>query len=262
MQVFSGPSFVGFDVETANSARGSICVIGLTVVTAGRITAIHSWLCRPPAGLDRFDPGNIGIHGITPNAVAREPSFMQRLSDMLDVVGDLSLIAHNASFDIGALREAFAADEMTWRPLQYGCTLMWSRHGSDREQRLPPCRWKPSASSDDGTSSRRNSLCPWGSQAHQGECAPVLAWCRIAGPTPPAEGGAMADRCVCPARSTEGFEIINGIGYNTTPDRALRRLSPEDRELWLAMVADRSGKRSYAEQRTSGVWATTSRIVE
>ncbi|NKS63870.1 hypothetical protein GS966_18155 [Rhodococcus hoagii] len=128
VQVFSGPSFIGFDVETANSARGSICAIGLTVVTAGQITTTHSWLCRPPAGLDRFDAVNIGVHGITANDVARQPTFRQRLGDMLDVVGDLPLVAHNASFDIGALRAASTADGMTWRPLDYGCTLLWSRN--------------------------------------------------------------------------------------------------------------------------------------
>lgn len=126
--VVSGPSFVGFDVETANGSRGSICAIGLTVVNAGRVTATHSWLCRPPAGLERFDAGNIGVHGITSRDVATQPTFRHRLSDMLDLVGDLPLVAHNAAFDIGALREASAVESMTWRPLQYGCTLRWSRN--------------------------------------------------------------------------------------------------------------------------------------
>lgn len=123
----TGPSFVGFDVETANSARGSICAIGLTVINAGQVTATHSWLCRPPAGLERFDAGNIGIHGITPRDVAQQPNFRDRLGDMLDLIGDLPLVAHNAAFDIGALREASVAESVTWRPLHYGCTLQWSR---------------------------------------------------------------------------------------------------------------------------------------
>lgn len=46
---------------------------------------------------------------------------------MLDVVGDLPLIAHNVAFDIGALREASTAGGLTWRALEYGCTLLWSR---------------------------------------------------------------------------------------------------------------------------------------
>lgn len=125
--VSTGPSFVGFDVETANGARGSICAIGLSVVTGGQVTATYSWLCRPPSGLDRFEPGNSLIHGLTARDVAGQPTFRQRLGDMLDVIGDLPLIAHNAAFDIGALREASAAESMSWRPLTYGCTVIWSR---------------------------------------------------------------------------------------------------------------------------------------
>lgn len=123
----SGPSFVGFDVETANGSRGSICAIGLTVVKGGRTVETHSWLCRPPEGLNKFAAGNILIHGIRPQDVSNQPSFRQRFGDMLDVIGDLPLVAHNAAFDIGAIREASATESMSWRPLTYGCTLKWSR---------------------------------------------------------------------------------------------------------------------------------------
>lgn len=128
LETSSGPSFVGFDVETANSARGSICAIGLTVVRGGRITATHSWLCNPPHGLDRFEARNIAVHGITPRDVAAQPAFRQRLADMADVIGDLPLVAHNAAFDIGALREASIAEAVTWQPRNYGCTLIWARN--------------------------------------------------------------------------------------------------------------------------------------
>jgi len=122
-----GPSFVGIDVETANSDRGSICALGLSVVRAGRIVDTRSWLCRPPEDIGGFDPGNIRIHGIRPADVARQPRFSERFVDMLDLAGDLPLVAHNASFDIGAVRAASAATALSWRPLQYGCTLQWAR---------------------------------------------------------------------------------------------------------------------------------------
>jgi len=123
----AGPSFVGFDVETANSDRGSICAIGLTVVRDGRIVDTHSWLCRPPEKLQRFHPRNIDIHGIRPGDVSRQPTFRERFADVLDLVGELPLVAHNASFDIGAIRAASAASGLSWRSLQYGCTLQWAR---------------------------------------------------------------------------------------------------------------------------------------
>lgn len=122
-----GPSFVGFDVETANTDRGSICALGLSVVHQGRIVDTRSWLCRPPESLAGFAPNNISIHGIRPDDVARQPTFQRRFSDVLDLVGDLPLVAHNAAFDIGAIRAASAATELSWQPLRYGCTLQWAR---------------------------------------------------------------------------------------------------------------------------------------
>jgi DNA polymerase-3 subunit epsilon len=56
----AGLDFVAFDVETANSRRGSICAIGAAVVRGGAVVSTHSWLTRPPAGLDHFDGFNIG----------------------------------------------------------------------------------------------------------------------------------------------------------------------------------------------------------
>lgn len=35
--------------------------------------------------LEHFDAGNIGIHRITPNGVARQPAFDQRLGVLLDI---------------------------------------------------------------------------------------------------------------------------------------------------------------------------------
>src|SRR5699024_5800820 len=123
----AGPSFVGFDVETANSVRGSICAIGLSIVRDGNIVDTRSWLCRPPRRLAKFEARNIDIDGIRPGDVARQPMFRERIADVLDLVGELPLVAHNASFDIGAIRAASAASGLSWRPLQYGCTLQWAR---------------------------------------------------------------------------------------------------------------------------------------
>jgi DNA polymerase-3 subunit epsilon len=122
-----GPSFVAFDVETANSHRGSICAMGLTAVHDGIIVDTHSWLCQPPTGLQYFDPFNIRIHGISPKDVADQPPFTTRLEQMLTVVGDLPVIAHNAAFDLGAIRQGCDQEHLPWPTLTYGCTLMWSR---------------------------------------------------------------------------------------------------------------------------------------
>lgn len=120
-------NFVAIDVETANSQRGSICSFGLAVVEDGEVVRTESWLTRPPGELDWFDRFNIGLHGITPAMVVDAPAFCERLDQVLKVVGDRPVVAHNAAFDIGAIRQGCDADELDWPELTYGCTLVLSR---------------------------------------------------------------------------------------------------------------------------------------
>lgn len=120
-------NFVALDVETANSNRGSICAFGLSIVENGEVVRTENWLTRPPAVLDWFDGRNIGIHGITPGMVTNAPPFKKRLAQVLDVVGDLPIVAHNAAFDTSAIRGGCDADGLKWPDLTYGCTMVLSR---------------------------------------------------------------------------------------------------------------------------------------
>lgn len=118
----AGRSFVAFDVETANANRGSICQIGLAVVRDGVINQTYSLYCRPPEIMDWFDARNMKIHGITPERVSTEPSVADRIPLVLDIVGDLPLIAHNASFDRQALADASGAVGFPLPRLTFGDT--------------------------------------------------------------------------------------------------------------------------------------------
>ena len=122
-----GLDFVGFDVETANQNWGSICQIGLVKVIDGREVERVSWLCTPPESLGPFDDYNISIHGITPESVAEEPSVGQRIDTLVEFVGDLPLVAHNAQFDASALRDACRALDREVPNLGFACTLALSR---------------------------------------------------------------------------------------------------------------------------------------
>jgi DNA polymerase-3 subunit epsilon len=133
-----GLDFVAIDVETANSRRGSICAIGVAVVRGGAVVSSHSWLTRPPAGLDRFDGVNVSLHGITPEMVADQPDFGDRLDQLLAITEGLPLVAHNAAFDMGALREACVAIDRDWPATDYGCSLIMARRALDLiSYRLP-----------------------------------------------------------------------------------------------------------------------------
>lgn len=122
-----GFSFVAFDVETANRHWGSICQMGLVRVVDGEITERASWLCRPPAGIDEFDPFNVDCHGITADDVADKPVVGELFEQFNDFVGDLPVVAHNAYFDASALRYAALASGHAVPAITFGCSLAQSR---------------------------------------------------------------------------------------------------------------------------------------
>ncbi|APA97296.1 exonuclease domain-containing protein [Nocardia seriolae] len=134
----AGLSFAAIDVETANSARGSICAVGVTVVQGGRRAEAESWLCRPPAGLDFFNWHNIRVHGITAAMVAEQPEFAHRWPEIVRLVDDLPVIAHNAGFDSGAIREACGRSGIREPGWSYSCSLALARRHLDLDSyRLP-----------------------------------------------------------------------------------------------------------------------------
>ncbi|MGW5108073.1 exonuclease domain-containing protein [Nocardia sp. NPDC004123] len=134
----AGLSFAAIDVETANSARGSICAVGVTVVRDGRHEETSSWLCRPPAGLDFFNWHNIRVHGISAAMVADKPEFAQRWAEVESLVGELPVIAHNVGFDSSAIREACGRSGIRIPAWSYSCSLALARrHLSLDSYRLP-----------------------------------------------------------------------------------------------------------------------------
>lgn len=119
--------FVALDVETANSQRASICSIGYTLVADGQVVSSHSQLVKPPPGFETFDGRNIGIHGITPSMVESAPSFGEVLTGLAPTLFGKVVVAHNAAFDIGAIRQACTASGLDWPEMTYGCTLVLAR---------------------------------------------------------------------------------------------------------------------------------------
>ncbi len=116
--------FVAIDFETANSFRGSPCAVGLARVRDGVVVQAASSLMRPPNGYDHFDSWNMRIHGITPGRVRDAPVFAALWPSVLNFIGDDTVVAHNASFDVGVIREACAVSGLPWPSMRYACTLV------------------------------------------------------------------------------------------------------------------------------------------
>jgi len=121
--------FVAIDFETANSFRWSPCAIGISIVRDSKVVEQITQLICPPNATDAdcFDDFNISIHGITWEMVKDQPKFLDVWNSLIPKIGSLPLVAHNAAFDIGVLRESLDEEGGEWPTLTYTCTLVTSR---------------------------------------------------------------------------------------------------------------------------------------
>ena len=123
----AGRTFAAIDVETANAQRASICAIGIVIVEDGEVTGRYKWLVQPPLGFQTFSPFNTAVHGIRAADVAGAPTFASVLPKVAELLNGLPVVAHNASFDVGAIRLACLASEAPMPTFHYGCTMALSR---------------------------------------------------------------------------------------------------------------------------------------
>jgi len=119
-----GESWVAIDFETA-SVRGTPCAVGMVEVDQGRIRRSAGWLVRPP--IFEFSPFNIALHGITPEMCRHAPDWGESLLRIEEFREGRPLLAHNAAFDVGVLRDACSVTEIPWPELTYACTLVVGR---------------------------------------------------------------------------------------------------------------------------------------
>ncbi|BBX30031.1 3'-5' exonuclease [Mycolicibacterium alvei] len=120
--------FVAIDFETANPNYASVCAMGWATVRNGVVADRGSWLCRPPAGLHEFGPYNVRVHGITAETVANQPTFAERVPELLECLNTgLPIVAHNAVFDIGVLDQALATCGRSRPPIPHHCTKVWAK---------------------------------------------------------------------------------------------------------------------------------------
>jgi DNA polymerase-3 subunit epsilon len=117
--------FAAIDFETASGAKASACSLGIAVVEGGEIVAHREWLIRPPSMY--FSPGNIEVHGITPEMVADAPEFDRLWPEMEREIGGRTLVAHNAAFDMGVLRATLTHYDVWSEKMQFVCSVALAR---------------------------------------------------------------------------------------------------------------------------------------
>ncbi len=116
--------FTAIDFETANSFIGSICAVGLVVVEDGAVVDKKYWLIKPHKDHSYFDPFNVYIHGITKDMVAAADEFdTVYTNEIAPVIQRTVLAAHNAAFDMSALRHVLDLYNIEYPQVDYICTF-------------------------------------------------------------------------------------------------------------------------------------------
>lgn len=110
------------DFETANNFIGSICAVGVAIVEDGRVADSRYWLVKPHRQCAEFDYFNIQIHGIRPQDVAHAPEFDEVYAELLPLIEGAVLAAHNAPFDMSALRHVLGLYSLPNPTAEYLCT--------------------------------------------------------------------------------------------------------------------------------------------
>ena len=97
-------TYIVFDIETTglSAINDMITEIGAVKIRDGEIIDTYSQLINPERPIPELI---INITGITDNMVKDKPIIKDVILDFVKFIGDDVLVAHNASFDIGFIRE-------------------------------------------------------------------------------------------------------------------------------------------------------------
>lgn len=118
-------NFVAIDSETATSLRSSICEIGIAVVEDGEVKETKSWMVQPPG--NAYDYPNILVHHIRPEDTADSPSFAEVWPEVAPYLEGQTVVAHNTSFDMYALRDALDENGLDYPTFRHICSCRLSR---------------------------------------------------------------------------------------------------------------------------------------
>lgn len=117
--------FIALDFETANAKRSSICAIGIAVVRNRKIIKTDYLLIKPFPNY--YASYNTRIHGISYEDTARVKDFKALWPSLKKYFQNKVIVAHNASFEISALRSILDEHHLSYPDLEYHCSLRLSQ---------------------------------------------------------------------------------------------------------------------------------------
>ena len=117
---------IAFDIETSGKYPIESEIIEIAAVRSLRGETIDTFqsFIRPTRELKA---DNIAIHGITNEMVASAPSLREVLPRFLDYIGDKTLVAHHAPFDLGFVAAAIEELGLSHKTNLVFCSSLMSR---------------------------------------------------------------------------------------------------------------------------------------
>ena len=118
--------FVALDTET-NGYGGDLCEmteVGAVLVGGGELHETYDSLVQVERPLSR---GIQRFTGITQGMVDGAPPPDEVLPELADMLGGRVMVAHNARFDVGVLRQAFERAGLDWPKPPVLCTVQLAR---------------------------------------------------------------------------------------------------------------------------------------
>lgn len=124
MQLLDAPlAIVDLETTGANASWDRITEIAVIEVDRGEISGEWSTLVNPQTAIP---PAIQALTGITNDMVARAPSFAELARDLHERLAGRVVVAHNARFDYGFLRQAFEREGIRYAARTL-CTVKLSR---------------------------------------------------------------------------------------------------------------------------------------
>lgn len=116
---------VAIDFETASMSRATPCAIGVAWLGVDGVTHRAYRLIRPDCPERAWCFGY--IHGLYPEDVAAAASFPELWDELAPHLEGALVLAHNAAFDLGVLRQTLDYYGLPVPSLRCLCTLVASR---------------------------------------------------------------------------------------------------------------------------------------
>ena len=132
-------TFVVVDLETTGGSAkdgAEITEIGAVRVRGGSVEGEFASLVRPTTSIPAFISV---LTGITDTMVAAAPTIASVLPSFLEFARGGVLVAHNAAFDLGFLRQSARHLELSWPPFVVLDTVRIARRALTRDE-APNCK--------------------------------------------------------------------------------------------------------------------------